>query len=211
MHWETNRKIGIKKKVPLKPDAASEAFLFPTPAVWQSTFTFIFTRPNTDPMSEVKFPEPTPLNDVAEFHTTFHLPILDSPTIPGEDRCQLRINLLQEELDELKDAIRDKDITAVADALSDLQYVLSGAILEFGLGNKFKELFEEVQRSNMSKVCENYAVAEETLEHYMAKDGTRGFIHESHSGFLVYRESDRKVLKSVKYSPADLEKILSEQ
>jgi len=173
-----------------------------------SIFTFIFTKPNTDTMSEVKFPEPTPLNDVAAFHDTFHLPILDHPTIPAEDRCNLRINLLQEELDELKEAIRDNDITAVADALSDLQYVLSGAILEFGLGNRFKELFEEVQRSNMSKVCEDYSTAAETLEYYMAKDGTRGFIHESHSGFLVYRESDRKVLKSVKYSPADLEKIL---
>ena len=159
-------------------------------------------------MSDQKFPEPTPLNDVAEFHTTFHLPVLATPTIPTQDRCDLRINLLQEELDELKDAIREQDITAIADALSDLQYVLSGAILEFGLGNKFKELFEEVQRSNMSKVCEDYATAEETLEYYMAKDGTRGFINESLSGFLVYRESDRKVLKSVKYSPADLEKIL---
>lgn len=159
-------------------------------------------------MSKHQFPEPTPLNDVAEFHSTFHLPVLETPTIPAQERCDLRINLLQEELDELKEAIREKDITAVADALSDLQYVLSGAILEFGLGHKFKELFEEVQRSNMSKVCEDYTTAEETLEFYMAKDGTRGFIHESHSGYLVYRESDRKVLKSVKYSPADLEKIL---
>src|SRR6188472_1607681 len=159
-------------------------------------------------MPEVVFSEPTPLNDVAEFHRTFNLPVLDEPEIPSADRCALRINLLQEELDELKQAIADKDITEVADALSDLQYVLSGAILEFGLGSKFKALFEEVQRSNMSKVCEDYATAEETLEYYMAKDGTRGFINESLSGFLVYRESDRKVLKSVKYSPADLEKIL---
>jgi predicted HAD superfamily Cof-like phosphohydrolase len=151
------------------------------------------------------FPEPAPLNDVAAFHRTFHLPILESPAIPGEDRCALRVNLLQEEL---KDAIRDQDITAVADALSDLQYVLSGAILEFGLGPKFKELFEEVQRSNMSKVCEDYATAEATLAYYMDKDGTQGFIKESHSGFLVYRTTDKKVLKSVKYSPADLEKIL---
>jgi predicted HAD superfamily Cof-like phosphohydrolase len=159
-------------------------------------------------MSDYQFPEPTPLNDVAEFHRTFHLPILDSPAIPSEDRCALRINLLQEELDELKEAIAEKDITAVADALSDLQYVLSGAILEFGLGDKFKALFEEVQRSNMSKVCPDYITAEETIAFYLAKDGTQGFIHESHSGFLVYRETDKKVLKSVKYSPADLEKIL---
>jgi len=159
-------------------------------------------------MSDQTFSEPNPLNDVAEFHRTFHLPVLESPVIPGEDRCALRINLLQEELDELKEAIRDKDITAVADALSDLQYVLSGAILEFGLGHKFKALFEEVQRSNMSKVCEDYGTAEETLAFYMEKDGTQGFIRESHHGFLVYRTTDKKVLKSVSYSPADLEKIL---
>ena len=116
----------------------------------------------------------------------------------------------QEELDELKEAIADKDITAVADALSDIQYVLSGAILEFGLGSKFKDLFEEVQRSNMSKVCADVQTAEETLQYYLDRDGTKGYIHESDSGFLVYRESDKKVLKSVKYSPADLEKILAE-
>ena len=159
-------------------------------------------------MSDSTFPEPTPLNDVAEFHRTFHLPVLEYPAIPGADRCALRINLLQEELDELKEAIEEKDITAIADALSDLQYVLSGAVLEFGLGGKFKELFEEVQRSNMSKVCEDLATAEETVAFYKAKDGTEGFIRESHNGFLVYRTADKKVLKSVRYSPADLEKIL---
>lgn len=159
-------------------------------------------------MADHTFPEPAPLNDVAEFHRTFHLPILESPAIPGEDRCTLRINLLQEELDELKEAIQEQDITAIADALSDLQYVLSGAILEFGLGGKFKALFEEVQRSNMSKVCEDFATAEETIAFYLEKDGTQGFIKESHSGFLVYRTADKKVLKSVRYSPADLEKIL---
>ena len=159
-------------------------------------------------MPEVVFSEPTPLNDVAEFHRTFNLPVLDEPEIPSADRCALRINLLQEELDELKQAIADKDITEVADALSDLQYVLSGAILEFGLGSKFKALFEEVQRSNMSKVCEDYSTAEETIAFYKEKDGTQGFIQESHSGYLVYRSTDKKVLKSVNYSPADLEKIL---
>lgn len=117
---------------------------------------------------------------------------------------------MQEELDELKEAIEAKDITGVADALSDLQYVLSGAILEFGLADKFKALFEEVQRSNMSKVCADLSTAEATVEFYNQKDGTKGFIEESHHGFLVYRESDKKVLKSVAYSPADLEKILEE-
>jgi len=159
-------------------------------------------------MPDNRFEEPSPLNDVAEFHRTFNLPVLETPSIPGTDRCALRMNLLQEELDELKQAIEEKDITSVADALSDIQYVLSGAILEFGLASKFKDLFEEVQRSNMSKVCHDYATAEETVEYYRAKDGTRGFIRESESGYLVYRESDQKVLKSIKYSPADLESII---
>ena len=159
-------------------------------------------------MAPKKFAEPAPLNDVAEFHDTFNLPVLPVPEIPGKDRCALRINLLQEELDELKEAIEEKDLIEVADALCDLQYVLSGAILEFGLGDKFKALFEEVQRSNMSKVCEDYATANETLAYYQKKDGTEGFIKETDAGFLVYRAKDKKVLKSVKYSPADLKSML---
>jgi len=159
-------------------------------------------------MSNHRFEEPSPLNDVAEFHTTFNMPVLDEPTIPSPERCALRINLLQEELDELKSAIEEKDLTGIADALSDIQYVLSGAILEFGLASKFKELFEEVQRSNMSKVCPDYDTAEKTLEYYQRRDGTKGFIRESEAGYLVYREADHKVLKSIRYSPADLEQIL---
>jgi len=159
-------------------------------------------------MSDNRFEEPSPLNDVADFHRTFNMPVLETPTIPSAERCALRVVLLQEELDELKEAIAENDMTAIADALSDIQYVLSGAILEFGLASKFKALFEEVQRSNMSKVCPDYETAEATLEFYRTKDGTKGFIRESELGYLVYRESDQKVLKSVKYSPADLESIL---
>ena len=93
------------------------------------------------------------LNQVAEFHKTFNAPILDTPQIPSKERCELRVELLQEELNELKQAIADNNIVEVADALCDLQYVLSGAVLEFGLGEKFVTLFNEVQRSNMSKAC----------------------------------------------------------
>lgn len=159
-------------------------------------------------MASKKFAEPAPLSDVAEFHETFNLPVLDTPSIPEKDRCALRINLLQEELDELKEAIEENDLVEVADALCDLQYVLSGAVHEFGLGDKFKALFEEVQRSNMSKVCDDYATANDTLEFYKKKDGTEGFIKESSAGFLVYRATDKKVLKSVKYSPANLKDLL---
>lgn len=152
--------------------------------------------------------EPAGLNKVAEFHNTFKHPILDNPQIPEEKRCELRVALLSEELDELKQAIKDNDIVEVADALCDLQYVLSGAILEFGLGEKFSDLFSEVHRSNMSKSCNTMEEAQETLDHYSNNHSMEGHIEESDGHFLVYRNGDKKTLKSVNYSPADLKKIL---
>jgi len=152
---------------------------------------------------------PKALEDVAEFHRTFHLPVLDTPQIPDADRCRLRINLLREELKELEEAIADNDLVEVADAFADIQYVLSGAILEFGLGDKFKSLFEEVHRSNMSKTCASEAEAEQTVAHY-EKQGQSGQIEASGDVFLVYRTDDRKVLKNVHYSPADLRGLLEE-
>ena len=155
-----------------------------------------------------RFQEPKGLNDVAEFHDTFDLPVLDSPTISSKQRCELRINLLQEESNELKAAIEDNDLVEVADALCDLQYVLSGAIHEFGIGSKFEDLFSEVHRSNMSKVCKTLEEAEETQAHYLKTKNTESFIEEKNSEFLVYRQEDKKVLKSIKYSPADLKSRL---
>jgi predicted HAD superfamily Cof-like phosphohydrolase len=148
------------------------------------------------------------LNQVAEFHKTFDAPILETPQIPSAKRCQLRVSLLAEELKELQEAIDNEDITEIADALCDLQYVLSGAVLEFGLGQKFVELFDEVQRSNMSKACQTLAEAEATVEYYLQKDNTESEIKEKEGKFLVLRKADHKVLKSIKYSPADLKTIL---
>lgn len=154
--------------------------------------------------------EPKALNSVAEFHKTFKHPILPSPQIPSEDRCRLRVSLIAEELKELEEAIAAQDLVEVADALADIQYVLSGAILEFGLGGKFKALFDEVQRSNMSKTCKTMEEAEATRIHYKQKDGTESYIEESDGHFLVYRKGDNKTLKSVNYSPADLKSILAD-
>ena len=149
-----------------------------------------------------------PLNQVADFHRTFKHPILASPQIPSKDRCALRVSLIAEELDELKEAIADNDMVEIADALCDIQYVLSGAVLEFGLGEKFAELFNEVQRSNMSKACNSEEEAEATVQHYKDKDGTEAYYKQEDGKFLVYRKGDNKTLKSVNYSPADLNTIL---
>ncbi len=148
------------------------------------------------------------LNQVAEFHTTFKHPIKPEPVIPSVERCNLRIELLAEELKELQQAVNDNDLVEIADALCDLQYVLSGAVLEFGLGGKFKELFDEVHRSNMSKACKTIEEANKTIAHYKNNGNIESYYKEIDGLYLVYRKPDDKTLKSVNYSPADLRKIL---
>lgn len=152
--------------------------------------------------------QPDALRMVAHFHETFKHPILPQPGIPSEDRCKLRVSLIAEELKELEHAIKDKDIVEVADALCDIQYVLAGAILEFGLAEKFKALFEEVQRSNMSKACNSEEEARKTVEHYKQRDNTECYYRQEGEKWLVYRKSDNKTIKAVGYSPADLRRIL---
>ncbi|QNL49967.1 nucleoside triphosphate pyrophosphohydrolase family protein [Olivibacter sp. SDN3] len=153
--------------------------------------------------------DPITLTSVAEFHKTFKHPILEHPAIPGEQRCKLRVSLIAEELKELEEAIQNNDIVEVADALCDIQYVLSGAILEFGLADKFKALFDEVQRSNMSKACKTLEEAEATILHYNSK-GVACYYEQQDGLYLVYRKEDKKTLKSVNYSPADLKSIVEE-
>ena len=153
---------------------------------------------------------PDSLSQVAEFHYTFHHPVLKKPEIPSKNRCDLRVELISEELQELKEAIENNDLVEVADALCDIQYVLSGAILEFGMGDKFKALFDEVQRSNMSKACNNEDEALLTVEHYKSK-GIESYYKKDGDKFLVFRHGDNKTLKSVNYSPADLKKILLDE
>ena len=158
--------------------------------------------------TKIDMQQPDSLNQVAEFHRTFKHPILDSPSIPSEKRCELRVELISEELKELAEAIKDNDILEIADALCDIQYVLSGAILEFGLGDKFKSLFDEVQRSNMSKACNTEQEAIDTVEFYAKEKDTECYYQEVEGKWLVYRTADEKTIKSIYYSPADLESIL---
>lgn len=176
--------------------------------------TFIYHPINKKLTALLTFAEnsmehPDALKMVADFHETFKHPIQTEPAIPAEERCSLRVALIAEELKELEAAIRDKDIVEVADALCDIQYVLSGAVLEFGLAGKFKELFEEVQRSNMSKACASEEEAQQTVAYYRQKDGTECYYRMEGGKWLVYRKSDNKTIKSVGYSPADLKRILA--
>jgi predicted HAD superfamily Cof-like phosphohydrolase len=152
------------------------------------------------------------MNDFLEkvkcFHEMFNAPVLETPQIPSKERCDLRISLISEELNEMKEAIENEDVIEIADSLGDLMVVLCGSILEFGMGDKFDKIFENIHNSNMSKACNSEQEALETLLFYKQKDGTEGYYKEVEGKWLVYRSQDNKVLKSINYSPANLKDIL---
>ena len=126
----------------------------------------------------------TTLQDVQIFHETYGLPVKAAPDITDEKTNALRINLLQEEVDELKEALENNDLVEVLDALTDIQYVLDGAYLSFGLQHLKQTAFDEVQRSNMSKLGED--------------------------GKPIVREEDGKILKGPNYFKPDLKKIVED-
>ena len=95
----------------------------------------------------------TNFNKVGEFMKTFGQEVKNKPSLSTEKINQLRISLIQEELSELKEAIDNKDLLEVADALTDLLYVTYGAGHAFGID--LDKCFDEVQNSNMSKLGED--------------------------------------------------------
>ncbi len=126
--------------------------------------------------------EKTTIEQVQEFHETYGLPVLQNPDISDEKTNSLRINLLAEELEELKEALAQGDLVETLDALIDLQYVLDGAFLSFGLQHVKDAAFAEVHSSNMSK---------------LGKDGKP-----------IRREEDGKILKGPDYFRPDMAKFI---
>jgi predicted HAD superfamily Cof-like phosphohydrolase len=122
------------------------------------------------------------LKAVETFHTSFGIENNYSPTTElSEKEIELRFNLMKEENEEYLEAANNKDIVEIADALGDQLYILCGTILKHGLQHKIVEVFEEIQRSNMSKLDEN--------------------------GKPIYRE-DGKVMKSPLYFRPNIQSIL---
>ena len=87
---------------------------------------------------------------VLEFHKAFNCLIANKPAIPDVNTAKLRISLIQEELNELEKAFADRDIVEIADAIGDLLYVVYGSAVSCGIDAE--PIFEEIQRSNMTKV-----------------------------------------------------------
>lgn len=121
------------------------------------------------------------LKAVEEFHAAFGLGIAESPTVKlAPEKIRLRYELMKEENLEYLEAAQEGNLTEVADALGDMLYILCGTILEHGMQQKIEGVFEEIQKSNMSK---------------LGADGKP-----------LYRE-DGKVLKGPEYFKPDLKKL----
>ncbi|CAN1562694.1 NTP pyrophosphohydrolase, DR2231-like [Flavobacteriaceae bacterium] len=122
------------------------------------------------------------LNAVKEFHTAFEIGYSEIPKSDlGESKNVLRFNLMKEENEEYLEAVQNNDLIEIADALGDMLYILCGTIIEHGLQHKIEAVFDEIQRSNMSKL--------------------------DHDGKPIYRE-DGKVMKGPNYFKPDFSKII---
>ena len=122
------------------------------------------------------------LDAVKEFHSAFAIGHSEKPKADlGEAKNLLRFNLMKEENEEYFEAARNKDLVEIADALGDMMYILCGTIIEHGLQHIIEEVFDEIQRSNMSK---------------LGADGKP-----------IYRE-DGKVMKGPHYFKPNFSKIL---
>ena len=122
------------------------------------------------------------LVDVTKFHNAFKIKVNENPTVEIDNALiELRYRLMQEENSEYLEAAKNKDLIEVADALGDMLYILCGTILTHGLQYKIEEVFNEIQRSNMSKLGED--------------------------GNPIYRK-DGKVMKGPNYFKPDINKVL---
>ena len=122
-----------------------------------------------------------------------------------------RLSLIEEEIQECKDAIKDKNMTEVIDALADSLYVILGACASFGFDAD--EAFDLVHKSNMSKLCETEEDAIETVRLYKEEVPQRydsPAYRKSDDGnyFVVYNQSTMKILKNYKYSPVSFTSLL---
>jgi len=95
------------------------------------------------------------LDNVSTFHKTFKVEENKTPTLLSENDWILRHKLMKEENQEYLDACAENDLVEIADALGDQLYILCGTILKHGLQDKIEQVFDEIQRSNMSKLDDN--------------------------------------------------------
>ena len=113
-----------------------------------------------------------------------------------------------EELEEYREACEQGDIIGVLDALCDITYVsLGNGVMLHGLKDKIWDAYQEVQRSNLSKACSSEEEAKQTVEQRSKEQGEPCHYERIGGRYIVYRSSDKKVMKSINYSKPNLKQF----
>ena len=101
------------------------------------------------------------LQSLLEFNEAFDIPKLETPDLGPKELIELRIKLLTEEVQEYAEAARSGDLVEVLDALADIGYILAGTIINHGMQDIYDDAFNEVHRSNMSKLVDGKVIRRE--------------------------------------------------
>lgn len=149
------------------------------------------------------------IEKIDEFNKTFGKDLGNTtPTLVSAKKAKFVGDMIEEELEEYREAVANDDLVEIADALVDLLYFIGDGILAYGLQDRFKKLFDEVQDSNMSKADDSLEDARKTLKAVIAKEKVTAQIHEINGKFVVRRYHDDKVRKSVNFKEPNLKPIL---
>lgn len=196
---------------------------------------------------------------VKEFMTVGGQPVANEITVLNPDRLKFRMRLINEEINELLDAIFSNDRLEVLDAIIDIKYVFLGKLIEEGNNPKFSskqmcmiqlnqepdkllnlsslismlknpdsecsffvdfigyifgftdkqmdEAFKRVHDNNMSKFCKSFSEALLTVDDY-ANQGIETFHEQVGDYYVIYRKSDKKIMKSIQWTPVDLKDLI---
>ncbi len=101
------------------------------------------------------------VQSLLEFNEAFDIPKLETPNLGPKELIELRIKLLTEEVQEYAEAARSGDLVEVLDALADIGYILAGTIINHGMQDIYDDAFNEVHRSNMSKLVDGKVIRRE--------------------------------------------------
>jgi len=150
------------------------------------------------------------VSEVEEFNAVMGKPNNYNPVIPNEKEWMFVYNFILEELEEYKHACETGNIVEVLDALCDITYVSlgNGAMLH-GLKDKVWPAYQEVQASNLSKACTSEEEAQETVRVRSQEQKEPCHYEKVGDYYIVYRSSDRKVMKNINYFRPDLSKFFN--
>jgi len=152
------------------------------------------------------------VDEVQEFNDTMGKPNNYEPTVGEKKEWQFVYDFILEELEEYKEACEKGDIVGILDALCDITYVsLGNGTLLHGLKGQIWKAYQEVQASNMSKSCKTIEEAKETVKVRSKEKGHPCHYEKIGDHYIVYRSSDRKVMKSINYFAPNLEQFFDKE